>query len=424
MPTMFASRTPIGDVQPPDFSVFRPTTEIEIGLLTGGIDRPYAFGLATGLAAKGVCLDVLGSDALDSPEMHTTERLRFLNLYGGARKRFGVVGKAAIVFRSYARLIRYVAGTKAKILHILWNNRIQLFDRTFLMAYYKMLGKRVVLTAHNVNAGKRDAKDSLLNRVSLRIQYRLADHIFVHTDKMKSELMEDFGVRAAAVSVIPFGINNSLPLTALTPIEAKRRLGVKSDEKTILFFGRLRPYKGLEYLVTAFQQIVATESGYRLIIASEPKVGSEKYYSEIRQLISKDSDGRMVIQRFDFIPDEDTELYFKAADVLILPYTDTSQSGVLFLGYSFGLPAITADVGSFAEDIHIGRTGFLCSPRDAIDLAKTIKAYFASDLYRNLDNRRQGIVDYARSRNSWDTVSDITRDVYASLLRNGSAGVQ
>jgi glycosyltransferase involved in cell wall biosynthesis len=398
--------------------------DIEVGLLTGGIDRPYAFGLATELISKGVCLDVLGSDELDSPEMHASSRLRFLNLYGDTRKRVGLAGKMARMLLSYARLIRYAAVAEAKILHILWNNRIQLFDRTLLMAYYKLLGKKVVFTAHNVNAGKRDAKDSFLNRFSLRIQYRLADHIFVHTEKMKSELLAEFGVRSGAVSVIPFGINNSFPCTGLTAAEARQRLSVKRQEKTILFFGRLRPYKGLEYLVEAFQQIVATEGNYRLIIASEPKVGSEKYFHEIRQLISRDSNGRMVIQQFAFIPDEETELYFKAADVLILPYTDTSQSGVLFLSYSFGLPAIATNVGSFAEDISVGRTGFLCKPRDAEDLARTIKMYFAGDLYKDLDERRQEIIDYARSRNSWDTVGEITRDVYASLLGNGSPSPQ
>jgi D-inositol-3-phosphate glycosyltransferase len=424
MTTTLALRTPIKEVEPSGVMVPSSITDIEIGLLTGGIDRPYAFGLATGLAAKGVCLDVLGFDALDSPEMHNTEGLTFINLYGGERKGLGVAGKAARILRSYARLIRYVAGANAKILHILWNNKVQFFDRTLLMAYYKLLRKNVVFTAHNVNAGKRDAKDSLLNRLTLRIQYHLADHIFVHTEKMKSELVDDFKVGAEAVSVIPFGINNSLPLTRLTSAEAKRRLRIEREEKTILFFGRLRPYKGLEYLVAAFQRIVDKESGYRLIIASEPKVGSEKYFGEIQQLISKHNDGRAVIQRFEFIPDEDTELYFKAADVLILPYTDTSQSGVLFLGYSFGLPAIVTDVGSFAEDIIAGKTGLLCNPRDAVDLARTIKAYFASDLYRDLGRRRQEIVDFARSRNSWDTVSEITREVYASLLRNGSAGVR
>ena len=129
------------------------------------------------------------------------------------------------------RLIRYAATAKPRIFHILWNNKFETFDRTLLMLYYRLLGKRIVLTAHNVNAGKRDSKDTFLNRLTLRIQYRLADHIFVHTEKMKLELIEEFGVRESRVTVIPFGINNAVPNTDLAPSEAKQRLGIPKWRK-------------------------------------------------------------------------------------------------------------------------------------------------------------------------------------------------
>ena len=100
----------------------------------------------------------------------------------------------------------------------------------------------------------------------------------------------------------------------------------------------------------------------------------------------------------------------------MLPYTDISQSGVLFLGYSFGLPIIATDVGSLGEEIVEGRTGFLCKSRDADDLAATIEKYFESDLFKFLDNRRQEIRDYANERHSWDVVGETTRKVYEDLL--------
>src|SRR5262249_39355236 len=147
----------------------------------------------------------------------------------------------------------YVSRSSPRILHILWNHKLEYVDRTFLMLYYKMLRKKVVLTAHNVNSARRDARDSWLNRITLRIQYRLCDHILVHTDKMKGELCEDFGVAAASITVIPYPINNALPDTDLTPEQAKKRLGLREGDKTILFFGRIVPYKGIEYLIGAFQ---------------------------------------------------------------------------------------------------------------------------------------------------------------------------
>ncbi len=170
--------------------------EIEVGLLTGGFDRPYVFGLATTLVSKGVCLDVIGSNSVDRPELHAPPKLNFLNLRGDQRREVSVRKKVARVLNYYARLIRYTLIAKPKIFHILWNNKFQFFDRTLLTLYYKLLGKKIVLTAHNINAGKRDSTDTMLNRLTLKIQYRLADHIFVHTEKMKSELAEEFGIRA------------------------------------------------------------------------------------------------------------------------------------------------------------------------------------------------------------------------------------
>ena len=239
---------------------------------------------------------------------------------------------------------------------------------------------------------KRDSKDTRLNRLTLRIQYRLTHHIFVHTDKMKGELIEEFGVQGARVTVIPFGINNAVPNTSLTPADAKQRLGLRKDEKTILFFGRITPYKGLEYLIAAFRQVLARGQNYRLIIAGKPDK-CEEYWSAIREEIREDVQRGQVLLKANFIPDDETEVYFKAADVVVLPYRDIYQSGVLFLGHSFGLPVLAADVGSLKDEIVEGKTGFVFRPEDPVDLARVIEQYFASDLYADLNSRRGEIRD-------------------------------
>jgi glycosyltransferase involved in cell wall biosynthesis len=316
----------------------------------------------------------------------------------------------------YARLIRYAARSKPRILHILWNNKVELFDRTLLMLYYKMLRKKVVLTAHNVNQARRDGNDSFLNHLTLRIQYFFCNHIFVHTKKMKEELCQDFGVSENKVTIIRHPINNAFPDTALAPAEAKQVLGLQENEKAILFFGRIRPYKGIEYLLAAFRLLVSKHSDYRLILAGEPKRGSEVYRDEIQQAVRKDFKPGQITLRIQFIPDEEMELYLKAADVLVLPYKEIFQSGVLFLAYSYGLPVVATDVGSFCEEIVENKTGFLCRPGDVADLAATLERYFASDLYRDLATRRQEIREYARRVHSWDAVAELTRKVYEESL--------
>jgi len=390
---------------------------IEIGLLTGCQDRPYAFELAMSLISRGVSVDVIGGDEVDSPAFHTTPKLRFLNYRGSQRQDAKFPKKLASLVVYYAKLIRYAARSRPRIFHILWNNKFEFFDRTILMLYYKMLGKKIAFTAHNVNQARRDSKDSLLNRVTLRIQYRLCDHIFVHTQKMKAELCQDFDVRERAVTVIRHPINSAFPNTGLAPTEAKRRLGLRDDERAALFFGRIRPYKGIEHLLAAFKLLLANIQGsYRLIVAGEPKKGSERYLDEIQQTIQREFKQGQVIVRIQFIPDEEMEVYLKAADVLVLPYKEIFQSGVLFLAYSFGLPVVATDVGSFRDEIVEGSTGFLCQPGDPAELAKAIEKYFASDLYKNLKFRRQEIKDYADANHSWNTVADLTRNAYAELL--------
>ncbi|HXR17372.1 MAG TPA: glycosyltransferase family 4 protein [Terriglobales bacterium] len=395
------------------------TPEIDVALLTGGADQPYAFGLATELISKDVAMDLIANDELDLPEFRGKSKVTFLNLRGDQRPDANMVRKSFRVLTYYVKLICYAAKSKRKIFHILWNNKFESFDRTILMLYYILLRKKIVLTVHNVNAGTRDSNDTALNRLTLGIQYRLADHMFVHTDKMKTELMDEFEVSGSRISVIPFGINNAVPNATLSPREAKQRLGIRERAKTILFFGNITPYKGLEYLVAAFQQASAQHHDYQLIIAGRPK-NCESYWAQIRQAIQNDVRSGRIILRTDYIPDAETEIYFKAADVLVLPYRHIYQSGVLFLGYSFGLPVLAADVGSLKEEIIEGKTGFVFRPEDPEDLARAIKRYFASDLFASLDTRRQEIRDFASKNHSWDLVGQATISVYSGLLRPSS----
>ena len=387
---------------------------IGVALLTGGGDKPYALGLASALIAKGLSFDFIGSDEVNSPELQDHRQVRFLNLRGNQRRDVGLVTKVLRVLTYYARLLKYMATADPKVIHILWNNKIEFFDRTLLLIYYLLLGKRIAFTAHNVNAAERDCNDSLLNRLTLRIQYRLVHHIFVHTEKARLKLRRAFGVPDRKISVIPFGINSSIPNTALTPVDAKTRLGLTTRQKAVLFFGNIAPYKGLEYLVQAMGLLRQTEPDYTLLIVGWPK-DCASYWEKVQEQISRSALRPNIIERIEFVPDEETEVYFKAADVLVLPYTHVFQSGVLSLGYNFGLPVIASDVGSLKEDILLRRTGFVCRPRDPSDLAKKLSDYFDSDLYRQLEIRRHEIREYANQRYSWATVAGITCNVYETL---------
>ena len=392
--------------------------DTRVALLTGGTDKPYALGLASALAAQRVQVEFIGSNELDCPQVRAIPGLVFLNLRGDQREEVPFAGKLVRVLVYYGRLVRYVATAKPMILHILWNSRFEVFDRTVLMVYYRLLGKRVVLTAHNVNGAARDDKDGWANRLSLRIQYRLCDHVFVHTDAMKRELVAAFGAREQRVTVIPFGINDTMPHSELKPAAARQRLGMAVNGRAVLFFGQIAPYKGLEYLIAAVAVLAKNGEDVRLIVAGRVKRGSEGYWGSIRRSITDLGIEDLVVQKIRFIPDDEVETYFKAADAVVIPYVDIFQSGVPFLAFSFGLPVIATDVGSLREDV-TSETGLLCKPKDPADLARVIAAFYRSALHREPDRAQERIRGLAAERHSWETVVDRTRAVYASLAADG-----
>jgi D-inositol-3-phosphate glycosyltransferase len=392
----------------------------EVALLTGGQDPSYVYGLATTLAGRGTCVHVVGNDRVNHAEFQTSDRITFVDL-GGMQPDANFTAKLFQLTTYYLRLLAYVTFRSPKMIHILWNSKAEYFDRTLLMFYFKLLGKKVVLTAHNVNKAKRDSCDSILNRLTLTIQYRLTDQIFVHTEKMKDELVQEFGTSPDRVAIIPFGINILVPDTELTTAGAKRRLGIQADERVILFYGRIVPYKGLECLVEAFHRLAARDASARLIIAGEPMMGYEDYIEPIRREIAGNEISSRILSRLEFIPDHETELYFKAADVLALPYKNIFESGVLFLAYRFGLPVIASDVGSFGEELTKGRAGLVFEPGNSTALADTLETFFKSEFCRDAANHRRRIQAYSSSRHSWQTVGQITDRVYCGLLKQRGA---
>ena len=391
------------------------TREAPVALLTGGSDKPYAFGLAGALSAEGIALDFIGSDELDCPEIHAVDQLRFLNLRGDQREDVSAIRKLLRIALYYARLMRYAATTEAAILHILWNNRIELFDRTVLMLYYRLLGRRIVLTAHNVNVAARNGVDNRFNRWSLRVQYRLCHHIFVHTKAMREQLAADFGIAADRISVIPFGLNDTIPRTHIPKADARHRLGLPADARVLLLFGQIAPYKGVEHLVEALAILAASGDRVHVVIAGKIKRGHETYWAGLERRIEQLGLGDVITRTIGFVPDDQVEPYFAAADAVVIPYVSIFQSGVPFLAFSFGLPVIATDVGSLREDV-TPETGRLCRPQQPADLARAITDFYRSDLYLSPAATAVRIRQFAVERHSWSTVARTTAAVYATVL--------
>lgn len=399
-------------------AVFSP----EVALLTGGGDRPYALGLGLSLAAAGVAVDFLGSDGLLSAELQGHPRVRFLNVRGSQRFDASLPSKIGRILRYYWRLVSYAARSEAPLFHLLWNNKFQFIDRSLLMIYYRWLGKRIIITVHNVNTGVRDGRDSAINRLTLRWQYRLADHLIVHTALMKEALHREFGVPAEKVTILPFPVNDTTPDTDLSRDAARERLGISPSHKCVLFFGNIAPYKGLDCLLDAVMMLKREVPELRLVVVGARKCDGA-YWDTVQKKMSVLREDRSIITRLEYIPDEDTEIYFKAADVLTLPYTYIYQSGVLFLGYRYGLPVVASDVGEMRRDVLEGQTGFICKPGDAVSLQQALRGFFSSALYENSELTGARIREHAHRHNSWTRAAQIMTSVYQSC-RQGDAPVR
>jgi glycosyltransferase involved in cell wall biosynthesis len=142
---------------------------------------------------------------------------------------------------------------------------------------------------------------------------------------MKRELVADFCIPEEMVSVIQFGINNTVPNTSLSCKEAKAAVGCGSQRQTLLFFGNIAPYKGLEYLIEAFNELLKRDRSYRLLIVGGPK-GSMDYWNEIRGTVDCSGCQDHVLAKIEHVPDETTELYFKGGRSLIASlYTRISE---------------------------------------------------------------------------------------------------
>jgi glycosyltransferase involved in cell wall biosynthesis len=154
---------------------------------------------------------------------------------------------------------------------------------------------------------------------------------------------------------------------------SRQYLKIDTGKKTILFFGLIRDYKGLDLLINAFGRL---GKDYQLIIAGESYGDFNKYQNQIDLLPNKKD--IFVFNRF--IPDAHVPYFFSASDVCVLPYRNITQSGIAGLAYNFDLPLITTNVGGLKEMIHHNKTGLLIDEISCEAIAKTIIYYFENRL--------------------------------------------
>ena len=187
---------------------------------------------------------------------------------------------------------------------------------------------------------------------------------------------------------------------------ARRRLGLPPEGEVALFFGYVRHYKGLDVLLKAWPAVRA-QRPVTLVVAGEFYQDPAPY-----RALAAAAGGEPGIRMLErYLPDEDVEAVFKAADVVVLPYRSATQSGVTHVAYALGVPVITTDVGGLAETVKPGETGLVCAPEDPATLAATVLRYFEEGMGPKL---RAG-VEVLRREHSWERLAERTLDLIAEL---------
>lgn len=242
----------------------------------------------------------------------------------------------------------------------------------------------VVYVCHNVMPHESSPVDRALIKVGLG----QVGSFLVQSREDKTHLA---GLKKRAnVRVNPLPSYGFFNRGAYTKARARAELGV--DGRVVLFFGYVRPYKGLGVLIDAFARALERMDGV-LYIVGEIYEGKERYLAQLKDLGIEDR--VRVIDRY--VPDEEVEKYFAACDLVVLPYVSATQSAVVQIAYGFDRPVVVTAVGGLPDVVENGSTGYVVPPNDPSAVAGAIVDFFESGVSEDMGRRIAGTKD----RFSW-----------------------
>jgi glycosyltransferase involved in cell wall biosynthesis len=197
--------------------------------------------------------------------------------------------------------------------------------------------------------------------------YGLVDAVIVHNPEQRAEIIRRFLVDPSKVHMAPLGDYALFATPALPQPEARARLRLSDDVPVALFFGAIRPSKGLEILIEAWALVAKQMPEALLLVVGKPYKGfdTSKVLARIQELGIEAS----IRTRFEQVDPVETNDYYRAADVIVLPYHEIGTSGVLRYAYNSSRAVIATTVGEHPTRVIPGQTGHLVPPRDPNALA-------------------------------------------------------
>jgi glycosyltransferase involved in cell wall biosynthesis len=323
--------------------------------------------------------------------------------------------------RRFARLAEYLLNLcilaarfsvrRPDILHVQFLPLIsfRLPFEIWLLRYCRSLGIRLCCTVHNVLPHDSGASERVLwGRV-----YSMMDAFICHDRLSAKRLSSEFEVDPAVTTVIPhgpmFGADHSL-----TPVEAKRQMGYQSNCRMVLCQGIIRPYKGVPFLLDAWQSVARIAPHARLVVAGHCE---KQLKSELEQAVSRL--GIQASARLDlrFLPSRTVELYHQAADILAYPYREITTSGALVTGIAAGKAVVATRLPAFEELLKQDEAAELVTFGHTEGLAAALlRLIHDPALCKRLG---EGASRLAAATPSWDEIAQRTRAFYSALAATG-----
>jgi len=293
-----------------------------------------------------------------------------------------------------ARIVRHVRRFNPDVIHFqkghLWFNFALLWLRRYPL----------VVAIHDPRHHVGDRSSRKTPQAIMDLAYRRADRIIAHNQAMKALVVEQCRIAEDRIDVVPL----------LERGDARAAAGVSKEDNLVLFFGRLWPYKGLEYLIRAEPLVTARIPEARFVIAGRGE-DLERY----RQMMVHPD--RFIVHN-SFIAYDVREALFRRSSVVVLPYIEATQSGVIPVAYTHATPVIATAVGGLPEQVDHGRTGYLVPPRDEVALAEAIVRLLSDAELR----RRMGRAARRKLETEWSApvVARQTLAVYRRAIRDAA----
>lgn len=329
--------------------------------------------------------ETIAITSLSASSSYYSPEILKLNVNTG-RGAVGTLLNAVNPFLLY-RLYKLLQRCQADIFHIVasheWN--------PLLAQFFRILGKPMVFTLHDP---EHHLGAPFYTRISDGILIKKSNAIIVLSKLGKAQLLSK-GVMQEKIFHIPHGMYSFFTQWHKEKVQ---------QEKILLFFGRIEPYKGLGLLLKAFTKVAGDLPDWKLVIAGNGDLtpySSDLQHPQI-EVINK------------YIPDEEVTGLMERSRIVVLPYIEATQSGVIPIAYAFARPVIATDVGSLKEMVIHGSTGLLIPPGNLSELAQAIKTLATDDLL--CSQMGHFAFEWSRSEWSWERIAQRHIEVYLKAI--------